>query len=198
MTSPAIRHAPLEYWRIAERFLHLLHNLFGAPEAVASQHTLAAQAYTLMASWISAGEALLRRLLLIEAAAYAIAPAARRRSKHTRQRQLMSFEADAPETWRVSLRFPHDRQTQRRNGAARPHHARRFHSAWPLAERYEALLRVFNNPAAYAKRLAHRLRAKPMRIETLLYAPPEYAHRVEQAEDLTEAASRALPKRDSS
>lgn len=192
MTSPAIRHAPLEYWRIAERFLHLLHNLFGAPEAVAGQHTLTAHAYKLMASWISAGEALLRRLMLIEAAAYPAAPATRARIKPARLRQLMSFEADAPETWRVTLRFPHDHQPQRRNGAARPHHAPRFHSAWPLAERYEALLRVFNNPAAYAKRLAHRLRAKPMRIETLLYAPPEYAHRVEQAGKLTEAAKRAL------
>ena len=34
----------------------------------------------------------------------------------------------------------------------------RFRSAWPLAERQEALLRVCNNPAPYAKRLAARLR----------------------------------------
>ena len=33
-----------------------------------------------------------------------------------------------------------------------------FRSAWPLAERFEALLRVFNDPAPYARRLASRLR----------------------------------------
>ena len=31
-------------------------------------------------------------------------------------------------------------------------------SAWPLAERFEALLRVYNDPMPYARRLARRLR----------------------------------------
>ncbi|MBC7770848.1 MAG: hypothetical protein H7124_18875, partial [Phycisphaerales bacterium] len=65
-----IRHAPLDLWRIAEAFLHRLHDLFGAPQDIAAQHTLTRAAHKLMASWLSVGEALLRRLLLIEAAAY--------------------------------------------------------------------------------------------------------------------------------
>ena len=37
-------------------------------------------------------------------------------------------------------------------------------SAWALAERYEALLRVFNDPAAYAARLARRLHGNVKRV----------------------------------
>ena len=68
--SETTRTAPLALWRIAETFLHTLFNLFGAPEDVARQHTFTHAPYVLLLSWIRAGEALLRRLLLIEAAAY--------------------------------------------------------------------------------------------------------------------------------
>jgi hypothetical protein len=33
----------------------------------------------------------------------------------------------------------------------------RLRDAWALALRYEALIRAYNNPAPYARRLAHRL-----------------------------------------
>jgi hypothetical protein len=46
------------------------HALFGAPEAVAAIHTLTGKAHAHMASWLRVGEAMLRRLLVIEAAAY--------------------------------------------------------------------------------------------------------------------------------
>ncbi len=200
MTKP-IRYAPLEFWRIAEHFLHVLHNLFGAPENVAADHTLTARAYKLLASWLSVGEALLRRLLLIEAAAYANLPAALQRAhiKRPRVRKLMSFTAEQPEAWRVSLRCPIERQQPAGARLWKKRAApKRFYSAWPLAERYEALLRVFNDPTAFAKRLARRLRAKPSHAETLLKAPPAYIHRIDRAEDIDEAARRAAPKCDSS
>lgn len=54
-----------------------------------------------------------------------------------------------------------------------------FHSAWPLAERFEALLRVHNNPAPYAKRLARRLYANPPRIADLQRTPETLAHRID-------------------
>jgi hypothetical protein len=40
-------------------------------------------------------------------------------------------------------------------------------SAWPLAERYEAILRAYNDPAPYAQRLARRLHAAPRRASAL-------------------------------
>ncbi len=49
----------------------------------------------------------------------------------------------------------------------------RFRSAWPLAERYEAIVRAFNEPALYAQRLARRLYAQPWRAIPFAYAVPD-------------------------
>jgi hypothetical protein len=190
--------------------MHILHALFGDPAHVAARHTLRFEAHKLMASWLRAGEAMMRRLLLIEAAAYAkpnIRPLLH--DKRQRARKLMSFSAEEPQKWRVSFRCFLDRRRPRRPtpahagedaGGPRKHVSRedrwcseswarpRFRSAWPLAERYEALLRAFNNPARYARRLARRLHAAPQRLRELLRAPPEAAHRVDRFDALTAAA----------
>jgi hypothetical protein len=78
MSSPTapVRHAPLDLWRIAEAFLHSLHMLFGAPEDVARRNTYTRKPDELLTAWIRCGEALLRRLPLIEAAQIEIAPSA--------------------------------------------------------------------------------------------------------------------------
>lgn len=217
--------------------------LFGAPETVAAQHTLTSKAHAQMASWLRTAEAMLRRLLLIEASAYP-RPNTRPllRAPRTRARKLKPFTADAPGQWRVSFRcfVSSPRRPARpdaENGAAgsvgvglslskaklrafvfheappapRPSHARGkrvrhppmlrqdrpwvhakaplgFRSAWPLAERYEALLRVFNAPAAYAQRLARRLHTTPHRLEEALRASPEARARVDDFEALGEEA----------
>jgi hypothetical protein len=64
----------------------------------------------------------------------------------------------------------------------------RFRSAWPLAERYEALLRVFNDPSACARRVAARLHATPHRLAETLRAPPDAAGRVDRFQDFYECA----------
>ena len=71
-------------------------------------------------------------------------------------------------------------------------------SAWPLAERYEALIRVFNAPFAFARRLARRLHAQPQILKVVLRTTDDYIHRVDDAEALTEAAQHAWPPPDSS
>jgi hypothetical protein len=43
--QPDTRHAPLALWRIAQAFLNLLHNLFGAPSDVARAPILAREAH---------------------------------------------------------------------------------------------------------------------------------------------------------
>lgn len=241
--SPAdpIRIAPLALWRVAEAFLRALNALFGPPERVAFLHTLTAKNHKLMSGWLRAGEALMRRLLAIEAAAY---PKPNTRPLLTRARQrekkLMAFSEDAPHLWRVSFRcfdrpcrpkparavampaveargepvfvFREDR-TPRAERLAPPrrsaHRARhqpqprvrrqdrlwvqyepslRFRSAWPLAERFEALQRVFNDPAPYARRLARRLHATPHRLVETLRAPPDTAGRVEHFDEMEESA----------
>jgi hypothetical protein len=179
---------------VARAFLNTLHALFGGPERIAFQHTLTKEPYQLLLSWLRCGEAMMRRLLLIEAAAH---PAPNTRPllhpKRIRVRKLVGFDADKPETWRVNFRCfaPTDRRLlagkkRCRQDAGGP---RRFHSAWPLAERCEALIRVFNDPAPFARRLAKRLHAVPHRLAEILRAPPEAEHRIERFEALTHAAA---------
>jgi hypothetical protein len=184
MSDPT-RTAPGALWLIAQTFLNTLFALFGAPEAIAFQHTHTSRQRALLLPWLRAGEALMRRVLLIEAAAYS-KPNTRRllRAQRQRVRKLAGFDDDKPETWRVSFRCLHnpDRRLPAgkkkcRQGAPqrRPKLSRferdwpapkptKFYSSWPLAERYEALIRIFNNPAPFAKRLAARLHATPHRI----------------------------------
>ncbi len=142
------RAAPLALWRIAEAFLHLLHNLFGAPEDVARKHTLTQKSHALMLPWLRAGEALLRRLLLIEAFAHVAPPNAPKPLPRPRKRvcKPMRFYTEEPDGWRVSFRcFEGDtyaRPPGRKNapnGKGACMSSARFRSAWPLAERYEAV-----------------------------------------------------------
>jgi hypothetical protein len=118
----------------------------------------------------------------------------------------MYFGADDPEAWRVSFQCfgppISSRQTQGRQDAGGLRTEKRFHSAWPLAERYEALIRVFNDPAHYARRLAARLRAKPNRTRILLAhsanAPDLVGPEAFATLDEHARAARPPPKRDSS
>lgn len=246
-TDTPPKTAPLALWHVAEAFMHMLHALFGDPSQVAFKHTLTLKAHRLMASWLRCGEAMMRRLLLIEAAAYAkpnIRPLLRAPRKRTPK--LMHFFVETPEKWRVSFRcfvsptlrkaqraakggatdtasvslslskayaprpfiFREDRPPPRphRPSANRPNRKRYqpilrqdrewrlhqeqaiFRSAWPLAERYEALLRVYANHSAYARRLSRRLHATPHRARELFHAPPEARERIESYGELALAA----------
>jgi hypothetical protein len=177
MSDAPTRTAPRALWLIAQTFLNTLFALFGPPEAIAFQHTHTRQQRALLLPWLRAGEALMRRLLLLEASAFP-KPNTRPllgRTCAKRVRKLVGFDDDKPETWRVSFECfaPADRRLPAgkkkcRQDAGGP---RRFTSAWPLAERYEALIRVFNNPAPFAKRLAARLHATPHRIRELMRLP---------------------------
>lgn len=261
VASPApIRLAPPTLWAIACAFLHSLHALFGDPAHVAMLHTLPAKTHRLMSSWLRCAEALMRRLILIEAAAYP-KPNTRPllREPRKRARKLMMFEADKPQDWRVGFhcfapaprtprKTPDTRAAARlerlrqlgalpgqplriyreaqddptltralspsKGGARRNalRHAPRskpiraqdrfwvhendltppvFRSAWPLAERFEALLRVFNDPAAYARRIAARLHALPHRLAEALRAPPDASNRVDKFDEFRECAERS-------
>ncbi len=244
-TDPPPKTAPLVLWHVAEAFMHMLHALFGDPSQVAFKHTLTLKAHRLMASWLRCGEAMMRRLLLIEAQTFAkpnIRPLLRAPRKHVRK--LTRVFVETPKKWRVSFRCFITRtlrQAQSDAGAAspvsvslslskadaprpfifredcpppRPHRpsANRpnrkryqpilrqdrewrlhqeqaiFRSAWPLAERYEALLRVYANHSAYARRLSRRLHATPHRARELFLAPPEARERIESYGELALAA----------
>lgn len=233
--------APLALWRAAEAFMHILAALFGDPSHIAAKHTLTLKAHQLMASWLRTGEAMMRRLLLIEAAAYS-KPNGRLllRAPRKRTRHLKHFFAEASEKWRVSFRCFYGPPAPRRPAPAhagrtlavhkhprpfiihedpRPHRLRQsraqrrgagrkryppilrqdreiiirrapihFRSAWALAERYEALLRAYNDPLPYARRLSRQLHATPHRVRELFIAPPEARERIESYDQLALAA----------
>jgi hypothetical protein len=204
--SDVNRTAPLALWRIAQTFLNTLWMLFGGPERVAFQHTHTDKQRAQFLPWLRAGEALMRRLLLIEASAYP-KPNTRPLLRPARKRaqRLLGFEDDKPETWRVRFRcFATSNssaacggggvrstsdgapegcaQSPASSGGAKKRLSRferdwptpkppKFYATRPLAERYEALLRVFNAPAPFAKRLAARLHALAHRARELLRLP---------------------------
>jgi hypothetical protein len=58
----------------------------------------------------------------------------------------------------------------------------KFYSAWPLAERAEALLRAFNNPEPYARRLSRRLHATPHRAAALTRQPSALIHMIPESD----------------
>jgi hypothetical protein len=202
---PFVLHAPPQLWAAARALIVTIFNLFGAPEKIAAQHTHSLRERSLILTWLRAGEAMIRHLLLIEAAACAKpALAARKRVARVRERKQMEFAADAPETWRVSFRCfvssparggSVSARHAMKMGAAAPSDAsgatspargggkrdKRFFSAWPLAERAEAMLRVFNNPAPFAQRLARRLMRAPARVGAVVRVPENLQHAI--AED---------------
>lgn len=175
-----------------------LFNLFGEPHELAFQHSLNARDYKLACNWLRTVEALFRKLLLIEASHYAREiQQSKRRKRSKRDRRAMAFFPETPDAWRVTFRTL-DRGRPRPHGAvygqsrasdrlsAAGEDARgpirlptRFHSAWPIAERFEALLRVHNDPTPYAKRLARRLYAAPQGVACIIKEPPELQHRID-------------------
>lgn len=192
--------APPALWRIARAFLCVLHDLFGAPSDIARAHSLTHAAYKLLLSWLRVGEAMMRRLIAIEAAAFPkpntrpLLHVSRKRARH-----MMEFWPEKPDEWRVSFRCFTDARSTRACGPRKPPQrvpgSPIFHSAWPLAERFEALIRVFNNPIPAAHRLAARLHARPHTLGAVLAAPAEYEHRVDHADEFTTQAEQAWPRR---
>ena len=230
--APApITYAPPILWAAARALITTIFALFGEPSHIAWQHTHRQSERTLLLKWLRAGEALMRHLLLIEAAHYA-RPNTRPllRASRKRVRQKVSFEADKPETWRVSFRVLH--LPPRRGGSAERSEAKgdvaaqrapsdafgvssparggdkkrlsreerwcaeywpkpKFYSAWPLAMRAEAMLRAFNNPEPYARRLAARLHATPHRAAAVTRYPENLPHVIDDFATLREAADGA-------
>jgi hypothetical protein len=180
--------------------------LFGEPKDVAHQHTYVLKHHQRLSQWLSCAEAMLRRLLLIEAAAYE-KPNTRPLLHAPRPyvRRTAEFWPDKPEDWRVRFRVLHlDRRRLRRPLSKRARSSAggdaggpskrvsredrwsyenfkpvKFRDAWPLALRFEACLRVFNDPAPFARRLSRRLHATPHRLSEALRAPPEAVHRID-------------------
>ncbi len=155
------------FWGSVRFFIETIWGLFGGPESIAALHTLARTDHRLLAAWLRKAETLVRKLLVIEAVEIEIAEKKyKRRIAAPREPQLRQVHADEPQTWRVTFRVlaPAARVASARGG---PRHDTRFCDAWPLAERFEALLRVFDAPELYVQRAARLLRRQAHKIASL-------------------------------
>lgn len=210
------RVAPVAYWGELERLLNWLHVLFGPPAQVAFLLVVRLTYHQQLASWLRCAEAMVRRLLVIEAAAYAkpnVRPLLHPSRKRERKKRVHLPEE--PQNWRVRFRVldaprrprvrpvrygppkPYKRVSREDRWSYENFKPVQLRSIWPLAERYEALLRVVRNPAPYAQRLSRRLHARPYRIFEALEAPPEAVNRIDGFEDafVTAVTAWAPPRR---
>jgi hypothetical protein len=157
-------------WPSVRFFIETIWALFGGPEVIAALRNMAREDYKLLASWLHKAEALVRKLILIEASEAQIEEKKYKpRPASTREPVLRQFFEDEPQLWRVSFRLsePKHKSSKGRRSLSE----NRFPSAWPLAERFEALLRVFDAPEAYIKRAARLMLRKADDIERLLFVP---------------------------
>ena len=163
------------FWQHVRYLIETIWALFGGPETIAALHTLSRTDHKLLAAWLRKAEALVRRLLLAEAADVEIAENKHKPRKAARAKQIRSFNANEPHLWRVAFRlnegdtYPFAGQKVRvPNRAIRE---ARFADARPLAERFEALLRVFDAPERYVERAARLLRRAKRAIKALATVP---------------------------
>src|SRR5262245_21323452 len=133
------RQAPIALWQAAHALITALFNLFGAPEEIAAQRTLTKDARALLLSRLRAAEAVVRRLIFIEA--MKLPPSERGRSVTQRpeggprtHEEARAFDSANPDAWRVSFRCS---VSSRRSAGKRHrrHRAPRALYARPLAER---------------------------------------------------------------
>ena len=163
---------PAALWDAARYAMRWLVNLFGAPTDLADFTVLTPNEHRDLLSWLRPLEALVRSLLLIKAAEMPAPERAARRGKTAprRSRRLVEQDPETSERWRVSFRaLP----PVRRPGSRRRASSADLPSAWPLAERLEAVIRVLENPSPFARRLARRLRARPDLAPRALRLPPD-------------------------
>lgn len=202
---------PLSLWRSLRAYIEHACALFGLPGAIAKRIWLTRAEHALIAGFLRPLEALLRRLLYVDA--LELTPAAAVTENKTRVRFAAPaatgahFNLDDSSSWRAPFilgaspgrRYPAGKPNQRKS----PPLINAVSSA-PLALRLEALIRGFNNREATAQRLANVLARTARLAAALLCAPrprdaarPGY-HEVAQATRLARAARAHAPAPDSS
>lgn len=139
-------------WRLLRGFIHACVSIFGAPAALAAAPFLARAEHVRVTSWIAMLEALLRRLLYLDAVALAPSPARAPRPPRPRAaRSAHAFDPARPESWRAHfVLWPHAGGRAHTSAPTPP----AYLPSAPLALRFEALVRVVSAPARHAQRFA--------------------------------------------
>jgi hypothetical protein len=199
--------SPDATWAYLRTLLDAIFSLFARPLELAFAGVMERAMQRDILAWLRGMEAAARRLLLLEAPQVALVsvapratPIARIISEPTPRPPALDWETP-PERWRVAFRCtpPRPRPYFPRKRNKPTPVSRRFVSSFGLAARLEALRRVIENPAPFARRLALRLARTPALIARVL--TPFAQSRNEPAGDIitrAEAQLAARPRRDSS
>jgi hypothetical protein len=165
-------------WAAAREALRFMQTLFGGPAAIAALVWVVGARRAEMLAWLAPVEALLRKLVALEAASLSVSPPMPRTPPvgpgARRPRGVIDIET--PQNWPARFRVSASQERRRDAGPATPPRtagAPNFdglYGAFPLAARLEAALRVMENPAPYAQRLARRLARSLVRAPNLLAA----------------------------
>ena len=172
-------HAQL--WETAKNALNYMLRMFGEPSAIACLKLLVRARRLDILGWLKPIEDLVRRLIIIEAMKLelkAIRPHAP--LEHVR-REIVADPADSA-SWPARFQvFPANSHNMRSSKAAAPEPFPLF-KAFPVAERFEAVLRVLENPGRYISRAARRAqglrelpRALARRADPEKYSPCRFA-----------------------
>mgnify|MGYP001403125961 FL=1 len=198
----------LDLWRTLRVYIEQACALFGLPVALAQKIWLSRIEHKRIGDLLAALEALLRRLLFIDA--LGLAPIFASAESKARVRRGMGaacgahFNLDDSESWRVAFQLgayaARPRAGKPRRTTAPP--LINACAAAPLAERLEALIRAYNNREAMAQRLADRLVRAPTLRPALLAVPRtreaarpihrDIAHAAQLAQHYARAKTHAL------
>ncbi len=151
----------LDLWRTLRDYIVCAFHILGSPLALAELGWVRKERYDAQRNWLFRCEELFRRLLYIDALN---APASGARVPRQSDRRLptadcrpTAFDTESPETWRVSFQLtsaatpPSPRQKRKPSPAV---DWRTTACVYPLARRFEALVRAFNAPERHVRRMA--------------------------------------------
>ncbi|MDX2275262.1 MAG: hypothetical protein NW206_07395 [Hyphomonadaceae bacterium] len=151
---------PLALWRVLRHYIVSLFSLFGDPLALARRVWITRDEARTIADALRPLEMMLRRLVFLDALELAPAPARARAPAKARQRTRRdTYNLETTESWRPSfdLRL-RGASAPRRDAPVTPRpRLPNAELTRPLALRYEAMLRGFNEPAPLVQRMARLL-----------------------------------------
>jgi len=165
----------LDLWRSAREYIAGFWRTHGSPSDVARFGFIGPAFRRELLAWLQPIEALLRRLIARDAAF--LAPSLRlralRKQQRTRVRRVIELNAASAQTWPAPFRCD-ERIAPRRPSGFRRLQAPSPRHAFALALRFEACVRVFNDPAPFARRLAFRLLRARAALASLAKLPERY------------------------
>jgi hypothetical protein len=215
---PALNNDPhSELWAVLRHFFGCAQRDIGDPTDIARIALIGPEARKLILDWLAPLEALLRRLLFLNAVAIELPnaphpnPAKLKAPKPnaTPARPKVARDAENPASWPAHFRLappsahrPAPSSPQNappKNPRRGAHFGAGLYTGWPLALRFEALRRAMENPDALTLRLARLLRARPACARAFTQPPRAQehwrfaAHYVAIATDLAADAAAPFP-----